>query len=88
MNPPFQRGGGSTTPPATLTYAERAAQRAQANPNLAALTARGLGDAVEHLVKPIAKALNWPCNDAAGGLKPESRCAKLRDALNRAVPLG
>jgi len=80
-----------------LTFAERHAQRAGAIqltnltpgiPVKVTIRPSGLGDHIENLVKPIAKALNWPCNDAAGRLKPESRCAKLRDALNRAVPLG
>jgi hypothetical protein len=43
---------------------------------------RGLGDFVEKLVKPIAKALRLPCLDAEGKLRPESGCAKRRDALN------
>jgi hypothetical protein len=42
-----------------------------------------LGDRAERLAKPIAKALRLNCLDAAGNLKPESGCAKRRDALNR-----
>lgn len=42
-----------------------------------------LGDIVERLAKPIAKALNLPCLDKDGNLKPESGCAKRRDALNK-----
>lgn len=43
----------------------------------------GLGDIVEKLGKPIARALKLPCLDKAGNLRPESGCAKRRDALNR-----
>lgn len=44
----------------------------------------GIGDIIERLAKPIAKALGLPCLDEkTGGLKPESPCAKRRDALNR-----
>jgi len=42
-----------------------------------------LGDMVESLAKPIAKALRMPCLDKDGKLKPESGCAKRRDALNK-----
>jgi hypothetical protein len=42
-----------------------------------------LGDLIERLAKPIAKALALPCLDSTGQLKPESPCAKRRDALNR-----
>lgn len=38
---------------------------------------------VEVMAKPIAKALNMKCLDARGGLRPESSCAKRRDALNK-----
>jgi hypothetical protein len=44
---------------------------------------RHLGDIVEGLVKPIAAALGLPCLDEKGELRPESGCAKRRDALNR-----
>lgn len=43
----------------------------------------GLGDKVEAAVKPMAKALKLPCLDEQGNLKPESGCAKRRDALNK-----
>jgi len=47
-------------------------------------TARpGLGDYVERLAKPIARALKLPCLDADQQLKPESPCARRRDRLNR-----
>jgi hypothetical protein len=42
----------------------------------------GLGDRVERLAKPIAKALRLPCLDEKSQLKPESPCAKRRDKLN------
>lgn len=43
----------------------------------------GLGDKIETLVKPIAKALNSPCLDSNSKLKPKSPCAKARDFINR-----
>jgi len=46
---------------------------------------RGLGDIVELLAKPIAKALGLPCLDKHNRLRPESPCAKRRNALNRAT---
>ena len=47
----------------------------------------GLGDVIEKLAHPIAAALKLPCLDKdSGTLKPESPCAKRRDALNKAVP--
>ena len=48
---------------------------------------RGLGDVVESMIKPIARALRLNCLDNQGKLKAASPCAKRRDALNRAVPL-
>jgi hypothetical protein len=49
--------------------------------------ARGLGDVVERIAKPIAKALNLPCLDkSTGQLRPESGCAKRRDRMNKAIP--
>jgi len=44
---------------------------------------QGLGDRIERLAKPIAKALRLPCLDKTGNLKPESGCAKRRDAMNK-----
>lgn len=49
-------------------------------------TRRGLGDAIEALVKPVAVALRLPCLDQAWRLKANSPCARRRDALNRAFP--
>ncbi len=43
----------------------------------------GLGDLVEKLAKPIAKALKMDCLDEQHHLKPDSGCAKRRDALNK-----
>lgn len=43
----------------------------------------GIGDRVEAAAKPIAKAMGLPCLDSTGKLKPESGCAKRRDALNK-----
>ena len=48
--------------------------------------ARGLGDVIEKLAHPIAVALKLPCLDSTGTLKPESPCAKRRDAMNRMIP--
>jgi hypothetical protein len=42
-----------------------------------------LGDKIESLVKPIAKALKLPCLDGKGKLKPSSPCAKRRDKINQ-----
>jgi len=47
------------------------------------LPKRGLGDIVESLAKPIAKALKFSCLDENQNLKPESPCAKRRDMLNK-----
>jgi hypothetical protein len=77
MNPPDQRAGGVTEAPPPLTLAERQADRA-ANAQRRLL----LGDKVEAIVKPLAKALNLPCLDTGGQLRPESGCAKRRDWLN------
>jgi len=44
----------------------------------------GLGDVVEKLAHPVAVALRLGCVDkATGKLKPDSKCAKRRLALNR-----
>jgi hypothetical protein len=81
MPPTYQRTGGITTPPDPLTYPQRQALRDANQPR-----PRGLGDLIEAAVKPLAKALHSRCLDAAGGLKPESRCGRWREALNRAAP--
>lgn len=47
---------------------------------------KGLGDIVERLAKPVAKALNLSCLDATNNLRPESPCAKRRDWLNKHTP--
>lgn len=44
-----------------------------------------VGDMIERAVKPLAKALKMGCLDETGRLKPESRCAKNRDGINRAA---
>jgi hypothetical protein len=49
---------------------------------------RGLGDVIERAMKPIASVLKMNCLDAEKKLKPESPCAKRREALNKAVPFG
>jgi hypothetical protein len=43
----------------------------------------GLGDVVEAIVKPGAKALRLPCLDESSNLKPDSGCAKRKRALNK-----
>jgi hypothetical protein len=43
----------------------------------------GLGDIVEAMAKPIARALKLDCLDAQHNLKPQSRCAQRRARLNR-----
>lgn len=50
----------------------------------AGIPKRGLGDMFEVAAKPVAKVLGLPCLDAQGRLKPDSGCAKRRDALNAA----
>ena len=43
----------------------------------------GLGDMVEKVAHPVAYLFNLPCLDAEKkGLRPDSPCAKRRDALN------
>lgn len=42
-----------------------------------------LGDIVEKLAKPIARALRLNCLQKDGTLKPLSPCAQRRDRLNR-----
>jgi hypothetical protein len=87
MKATYTRQGGVTEPVEPLTYAEREALRqANANAPKPSPTHRGLGDAIEAAVKPLAKALGVPCLDASGRLKPSSPCAKLRDALNQNAP--
>jgi hypothetical protein len=68
--------------PDPLTYAARQALRAATSDRR-----RGLGDVIEAAVKPIARILQLPCLDAGGRLKPDSGCAKRRDALNKAARL-
>lgn len=46
-----------------------------------------LGDAVETVAKPIAKALNLPCLDQQGNLRPESGCGRRKERWNN-VNLG
>jgi hypothetical protein len=48
---------------------------------------QGLGDIIEALVKPLARALGLSCLDQDGNLRPESGCAKRRDRINRRVKL-
>ncbi|MGA2140688.1 MAG: hypothetical protein ABSH14_17690 [Verrucomicrobiia bacterium] len=43
----------------------------------------GLGDRIEKILKPVARALGSKCLDEHDNLKPDSWCAKRRDALNR-----
>jgi hypothetical protein len=61
-------------------YAER--------PDLFSVVRRpGLGDAVAAVATPIAKALGLPCvNKATGQLRPDSKCAKRKGALNQLIP--
>jgi len=66
--------------PDSLTYEQRKASRVATSGRR-----RGLGDVIEAAVKPIARMLHLPCLDAEGRLKPDSGCAKRRDALNQAL---
>lgn len=43
----------------------------------------GLGSMIERAVKPIAVALRSKCLDDQRQLKPDSRCKKIRDYLNK-----
>jgi len=43
----------------------------------------GLGDVIEKMAKPIARALKLGCLDAGGKLRSNSPCAKRREAANR-----
>ena len=44
----------------------------------------GLGDVIHKVALPIARALNLNCVDkSTGQLKPESKCAQRRAALNK-----
>ena len=44
----------------------------------------GLGDAVASIATPIARALGLPCIDpATKDLRPESKCAERKAALNK-----
>ena len=83
MHTPYTRTGGAATPPPPLTRAERQALRA------AETTRRpgGVGDVIERLVKPVARALGLNCLDSSGQLKPDSPSARRRDALNRDTQL-
>lgn len=48
----------------------------------------GLGDLVEKLAKPIARALNLRCLDDQDNLKPDSPCARRKALMNRVgVPI-
>ena len=42
-----------------------------------------IGSLIERMAKPIAKAMKLSCIDERGELKPESGCAKRRNALNK-----
>lgn len=46
-------------------------------------TGVGLGDLVERIAKPLARALGLPCYGPDGRLKPESGCAGRKAFLNR-----
>ena len=43
----------------------------------------GLGDLIERIAKPFARALRLDCIDSDGKLKATSPCAKRRDKLNK-----
>lgn len=48
---------------------------------------RGLGDVAEKIAHPVAVALGLPCLDkTTKALRPDSPCAKRRDAMNRMFP--
>ena len=66
------------------TKAEGALRKAEIMAKKAMQQAKGgqLGDAVETLAKPLAKALKLPCLQPDGTLNPASGCEKRRDRLN------
>ncbi len=43
----------------------------------------GLGDVVEVIAKPVAKAFRLGCIDEKGKLREDSKCAKRREFLNK-----
>lgn len=56
-------------------------------PDMFTQTRKGLGDAVSAIATPIAKALGMDCvNKETGQLRPESKCAKRKAALNAVIP--
>ncbi|WP_309400571.1 hypothetical protein [Cerasicoccus maritimus] len=59
-----------------------ASERREAEPPASAEGHLGLGDTVEKIAKPIAKALRLSCLDPAGALRPDSKCAQRRNKLN------
>lgn len=68
--PPAKRGAGKTAPlPAG---------------HCGGCGKAGLGDMVEALVKPIARALKLDCLDEHEQLKPGTPCWKRRETLNEA----
>ncbi len=48
--------------------------------------AKGVGDIVHVVVKPIAKVINSPCLDKDGNLIPDSPCGKKVTSLNKKFP--
>ena len=96
MRTPYIRTGGLAPATAQLTPAERQALRhadaAARAANLAQVAhlprrPRGLGNVIEGLIKPVARVLGLSCLDSTGRLKPDSPCARRRDALNRKTGL-
>jgi len=51
-------------------------------PDVCPFEKKGLGDTIERIAKPIARALGLPCLDENGELRPESGCAKRKQLLN------
>ena len=67
----------------TAIIGRDALPRVQADQQVSPTTSLGLGDIIERAAKPFARAIGADCLDAHGALKPDSGCAKRRDALNR-----
>ena len=83
MKTPYTRTGGIAPKTNPLTHEEKTILR-QAE---FIIPPRGLGDVIEGLIKPVAQVLGLSCLDSTGQLKPDSPCARRRDALNRKTGL-
>ena len=67
------------------THAPRARHNSQSTHQIPFQAKRGLGDAIHAVAGPIGKAIGWPClkGDGTTDLKPDSLCAKIKNAANK-----